>query len=312
MTTNNTDLPTARIVNFGGGVDSTAILVGLARLYRAGDDDAKPDLILFADTGDEMPETYDNVNRMSQWCEDVFGIPITICSRPNNIPGRVGYKSLSENCITNETLPSEAFGRGACSSKWKHEPMDAFLRGRKRPLRMGWLEANGFNQKPLRMIGYDVTEAGNPKSKRGKNAAISEDEMNRYSYPLVDWGWTRQLCKEAIANEGLQVPVKSACFMCPNQTEAELLDMAQNAPELFLRALAIEEIAKRGRNGLTKIEGLWRRTRKSDNRRGSWVEHFGQGDFNATTAAERKAGYTLEELIKTLAPHLADNPVKEN
>lgn len=259
----------ALIVNFGGGVDSTAIIVELGSLYVAGDATARPDLIVFADTGDEIPEVYENVRRMSEWCEEAFDLEVTIVSRPTHIPGRVGYKSLSENCITNETLPSEAFGRGACSSKWKYEAIDAFLLGRKRPQRTGWLEAQGFTAKPIKLIGYDATET--QKGKRAKNATISEDAAAFMRYPLVEWGYGRDLCKDAIRRAGLPVPHKSACFMCPNQKPEELRAMAADHRPLFLRALAIEEIARRGKHGL-RIEGLWRRTRKVDNRSGSWVE----------------------------------------
>lgn len=258
----------ALIVNFGGGVDSTAILVELGNLYLAGDETARPDLVVFADTGDELPEVYENVRRMSDYCEETFDLEVTIVSRPTHIPGRVGYKSLSENCITNETLPSEAFGRGACSSKWKYEAIDAFLLGRKRPQRTGWLEAQGFTAKPIKCIGYDATET--QSGKRAKNAKITEDASAFYLYPLVTWGYGRELCKDAIRRAGLPVPQKSACFMCPNQTPEELRIMSEKHRPLFLRALAIEEIAKRGKHGL-KIEGLWRRTRKYDNRPGSWV-----------------------------------------
>ncbi len=293
------------ILNFGGGVDSTAIMVGLSRLYRGGDATARPDLILFADTGDELQETYANVRRMSEWCASVGFPEVTVVSRPINIPGRVGYKSLSENCITNETLPSEAFGRGSCSIKWKHEPMDAFLFGRKRPYRMGWMEAQGHaGVKPTKLIGYDFTET--QKGKRGKWAKVAEDAVACYRFPLVEWQWTRQDCIDAIAAEGLPVVIKSACFMCPNQSEGELRTMAANDPALFLRALAIEEIAKRGHHGLTKLEGLWRRTRKMDNRPGSWVAwakmHELLGDV------EHRAGSSLETLIRELKPEWTSQP----
>lgn len=298
LTAFNTDDRSPLILNFGGGVDSTAIMVGLARLFRAGDETARPDLILFADTGDELPETYENVRRMSSWCESVGFPAITIVSRPKNIPGRVGYRSLSENCITNETLPSEAFGRGACSGKWKHEPMDAFLLGRKRPYRQGWMEANGYaGQKPIKLIGYDATET--QSGKRSKWAKVAEDDKAKYRFPLVEWGWSRQDCAEAIRAEGLPVPIKSACYMCPNQTELELRTMAAENPALFLRALAVEEIARRGCHGLTKIEGLWRRTRKFDNRPGSWVEWARREELVADLDAR------LEAMIRELKPALA-------
>ena len=46
------------IVCYGGGVDSTAMLVMLKR------HGIRPDLIMFADTGGEFPEVYDYVRRI--------------------------------------------------------------------------------------------------------------------------------------------------------------------------------------------------------------------------------------------------------
>jgi hypothetical protein len=50
------------------GVDSTAALVGLWR------DGIRPDLILFADTGNEKQETYDYLPVIQGWLEAV-GFP---------------------------------------------------------------------------------------------------------------------------------------------------------------------------------------------------------------------------------------------
>ena len=289
------------IVNFGGGVDSTAILVGLVRRFRAGDSTARPALVIFADTGSELPETYDNVERVSAWLTLNDFPAVTVVSRPSEIKGRAGYKTLEENCLVNETLPGEAFGRGNCSCKWKHEPMDKFLYGGKRPDRAGWLVENGHEgQKPTKCIGYDATEA--QSGKRAKNVKLTEDDRARYRYPLVEWSWTRERCEQEIAAEGIAVPVKSACFFCPNQRPCELRTMAENHPALFLRALVIEEVARLGRHGLTTIEGLWRRTRKSDGRSGSWVEWARVEGLLAE--AERRTGTTLAELVKTAKPEL--------
>ena len=43
--------PLCSVVSFGGGVNSTALLIGLEER------DERPDYILFADTGGEKPET---------------------------------------------------------------------------------------------------------------------------------------------------------------------------------------------------------------------------------------------------------------
>jgi hypothetical protein len=290
------------VVNFGGGVDSTAILVRLVEMFEAGDATARPDLVLFADTGSELPETYENVARVSAYLE-LHGFPrVTTVSRPANIPGRAGYRTLEENCLVNETLPGEAFGRGNCSCKWKHEPMDAFLHGRQRPLRAGWLELHGFaGEKPVKLIGYDATET--LKGKRGASARENlEDATAKYRYPLVEWGWTRERCEQAIRAAGLPSVVKSACFFCPNQTTCELRAMAESSPALVLRALVIEEVARRGKHGL-QIEGLWRRTRKSDGRSGSWVEWArAEGLLEKIEAA---VGCTLEQAVLAAKPEWA-------
>jgi hypothetical protein len=58
----------------GLGVNSTALLIGLSRA------DVRPDLILFADTGSEKPETYAYLNVRRQWLRRV-GFPDLIVVR---------------------------------------------------------------------------------------------------------------------------------------------------------------------------------------------------------------------------------------
>ena len=104
-------------VCYGTGVDSTAMLVGM---YQRG---IRPDLITFADTGSEKPETYQYVPVIRQWLRDV-GFPDLVVVRYT--PPRANYDTLYGNCIANETLPSIAFGLKSCSLKWKKAPQDAW------------------------------------------------------------------------------------------------------------------------------------------------------------------------------------------
>ena len=98
------------IVNYGVGVDSTAMLFGMHRLGEA------PDLVIFADTGGEKPETYGYIPVMNDWLQRA-GFPlVTIVSYQ---PARASYYTLEENCLVNETLPSLAFGYKSCSLKFK-------------------------------------------------------------------------------------------------------------------------------------------------------------------------------------------------
>ena len=98
-------------VCLGCGVDSTAMLVAL-RLAGL-----RPDIITFADTGAEQPETMAHLDRMNTVLEDWRWDPIVICRK---VPlASTGYADLYGNCISNETLPSLAFGLKSCSVKWK-------------------------------------------------------------------------------------------------------------------------------------------------------------------------------------------------
>ena len=57
-------------VAFGGGTNSTAMLCGFRERG------IKPDLILFADTGGELPETYEHVMEMDIQCRIWWGVGI--------------------------------------------------------------------------------------------------------------------------------------------------------------------------------------------------------------------------------------------
>lgn len=106
---------------YGGGVDSTALLVAM---HRAG---IRPDIITFADVGGEKPETIEYVKNMDKWLISV-GFPTVTWCKKVPLPS-TGYTDLTGNCIANETLPSLAFGMKSCSIKWKQIPQDYALKG---------------------------------------------------------------------------------------------------------------------------------------------------------------------------------------
>jgi 3'-phosphoadenosine 5'-phosphosulfate sulfotransferase (PAPS reductase)/FAD synthetase len=243
--------PRPLIANYGGGVDSTAMLIEFARRGIV------PDAIMFADTGSEKPETYAYVKDFADWLRGRGMGELTIVRRAKSRPSKTGpgYDTIEGNCLQNRTLPSLAFGRKACSLKWKADPMDSHLK-RRAFVRDAW--AQGI--KPTKAIGYDC----GPKDSR-RAVGRAEDERFRYWYPLRDWGWDRERCEAEIAREGLPVPVKSACFFCPASKPEELLQLHANHPDLFARAIALEDNA---RPTLEKVEGLWRKSTKS--KPGSW------------------------------------------
>jgi len=74
-------------------------------------------------------------------------------------------------------------------------------------------------------------------------------------YPLMEWGYDREKCKQVIAAASLPVPVKSACFFCPASKKKEIAWLEQHHPDLLERALTIERNAQAK---LTSVKGLGR------------------------------------------------------
>jgi len=66
-------------------------------------------------------------------------------------------------------------------------------------------------------------------------------------YPLVDLRLSRQACANIISKAGLPEPPKSACWFCPFHTMTAWRTMRARRPEMFKRAVELEQelIAKR-------------------------------------------------------------------
>jgi hypothetical protein len=216
------------VVAYGMGVDSTAMLIGLEKRG------IRPNMILFADVGGEKPDTYLYAPVFREWLRDVdFPQFEVVRYRPPIAP----YDTLYGNCWQNETLPSLAFGRKGCSIKWKRQPQDNRVR-QWGAAREAW--AAGLRLKKL--IGFDASETRRRYGDRG------DDPQYEYWYPLLDWGWDRDKCKRVIADEGLPVPVKSACFFCPASKKPELAELNDRSPDLYQLSIDLEDRYRSGRH----------------------------------------------------------------
>lgn len=219
------------LVAYGAGTNSTAMLVGL---HERGE---RPDAIVFADTGGERLETYAHVESMRQWCARVsFPDIVTVRHQSKEF----GAETLEATSLRTGSLPSIAYGYRACSTKWKRDPQNAWARV--------WtpaVEAWSRGERVVKLIGFDADE---PQRATRSDAASASDptDFKRYTlrYPLIEWGWGREECVDAIARAGLRQPGKSSCFFCPMSKPREVLDLRDTAPDLFARALAIEDGAR--------------------------------------------------------------------
>src|SRR5215469_1282443 len=104
------------VASYGGGVNSTAMLIGM------GERKEPVDLILFADTGGEKPETYAYVSRFSEWLKEHGMLPITTVRKTTKREGRFHGPgetlTLEQHSLETKTLPSVAYGMKSCSLKF--------------------------------------------------------------------------------------------------------------------------------------------------------------------------------------------------
>ena len=63
-------------------------------------------------------------------------------------------------------------------------------------------------------------------------------------YPLIDRKLKRADCIRVIQDAGLPVPVKSGCFFCPFNSQERWKWLYEEHPDLFGRAVALEENSK--------------------------------------------------------------------
>jgi hypothetical protein len=223
------------VIADGLGVNSTALLI---QLSRSG---IPPDLILFADTGSEKPETYAYLKIRCRWLEHV-GFPDLIVVRRRGV--RVPDQSLEDQCLRTGTLPSLAYGGKSCSLKWKVAPQDKFCNHWAPALRC-WQSGH----RVIKAIGYDAGPSD------GRRIKEFRDPKYRFWYPLREFGLDRAACIHLIRSEGLPVPCKSACFFCPAMKKPELFELHRSHPDLLERALAVERSAL---PNLRSVRGLGR------------------------------------------------------
>lgn len=121
----------------------------------------------------------------------------------------------------------------------------------------------------VKAIGLDAGEQHRltwtkPKGKKGKKVSREQwldQNYFTYWYPLMDWGYDRDRCKEIITEAGLPVPPKSACFFCPASKRQEIVWLQLHHPDLLQRALVIE---KNAQAKLISVKGLGRSFRWKD------------------------------------------------
>ena len=239
----------------GLGRDSVAMFIEMVKRGH------RPDMITFADVGNEHPRTYAYLSILNDYLARHDFPLVTVIQymiqRFENEP----HHSLAGNCLANAVMPSATYGGKSCSIKWKAAQQEKAILNLWEP----GIQATSQGIPIRRCIGYD---AGPKDSGRG---AVEPKPTFDYDYPLRKWHINREDCADIIQAANLPLPDKSACTFCISSTPQEVLTLAKYYPDLAARAVAMEQRA------LTKcynVQGLWRTdikgTRSGKPRPASW------------------------------------------
>jgi len=197
------------VLSYGGGVQSTAMLL----MVRDGVLE-RPDIVIFADPGIERPETMEMIGSKVIPMLKEIGVEFRI------VTSHLGR--LDDYYREHAALP--IIGTRHCTAKFKI-----------RPIRKAIREYVGKGAgKPLAEVWLGITT---DESQRESESDVKWC-VNRF--PLLEKGISRQDCIDLLELNGLDV-VKSGCAMCPYQSGAEWLRVKTEHPDLWNRAITLEE-----------------------------------------------------------------------
>lgn len=202
-----------KFISFSGGVESTTMCI----LYGKGNK------AIWCDTGAEHKEIYDRIDYCERALKQIHGNDFEIIRLKANVKVKGKYVSSLVDAITGWLyMPSQ--GRRWCTSKFKIEPIDEFLK------QQGECEL---------MIGLNADE-----EKRTGNWGLMSNV--KYTYPLQEDDLTREDCEDILKQYNLMPDFpfymnRGGCFMCIYKSVSEYKAMYVFDRETFNRVKQLEE-----------------------------------------------------------------------
>lgn len=180
----------------------------------------KVDFAIHADTLFERQANYDFAIKWTPWLEE-RGIKVITIRRPD---GDATIDKWGGVYIPAFTLMNGRRGmlRRQCTQRWK-------IRWIRK-----WLQANRYGETVEMWLGITKDEV--------KRAKPSDVKYIEHRWPLLEWevgnmGMSRYDVIRWLLDHGLDVPPRSACIICPFQTDKEWQSLTD---EEFERAIEID------------------------------------------------------------------------
>jgi hypothetical protein len=230
---------TIRAMSYGGGVQSTAMMV----LAATGQIDYR--LALFADVGrdSENPATIEYLEQHAKPYAGANGIELVELQRVKRSGSTETIMERIRDSDRSIGIPvrmsNGAPGNRQCTQDFKIKVIAKELK------RRGATKAD-----PATIaLGISMDEFQRMRSDSG----IPHE---RLAYPLIDLGMDRQDCMNVIERAGLPVPPKSSCYFCPFHTQHAWKEQARNQPDLFAKSVALERFINERQSALGKDQ-VW-------------------------------------------------------
>lgn len=227
-----------RVFSFGGGVQSTAVLV------LAAQGKVQYDAFVFANVGDdsENPATIAYLRDVARPYAETHGITIEEVSVNRRKQGR---ESLLQWQLRDERsvrlpvrLANGAIARRSCTSEFKVFPIAR------------WTKAQGATAENPATLGLGIST---DEYQRMKTSRV---EWQENEYPLIDLRMSRADCLKLVAEARLPQPPKSSCWFCPFKSMNQWRDQRREQPDLFEKSVALEKTLNATRDRIGK-DHVW-------------------------------------------------------
>lgn len=255
------------VLSYGMGTQSSAIA-----LMSAAGQLPRLDAVVMADTGGELPEVYEYASYVAGVLGEA-GIPFFRVTAGNLEQAMLAPVSTGPNPtpplkILRADGSTGRINAYRCSYDYKRRLVQAktkALCGKpgqwKRSTVRQWI---GFSRDEVgRVKSDDECRCGHTMVAHA--GACSRCNCERFArwrinvHPLVDLGWTRDQTIQWFAANGHPTPTRSACWFCPNSSNARWRWLREHHPDLWERACVLDEHCREGagfqRRSSTTIEG---------------------------------------------------------
>jgi hypothetical protein len=201
------------VISYGGGVQSTALVILSMRSQWPVDEIVHVDLLAA-----ESPRTREYVEYFRNWLRDEYGREITVIER--DLYGDM-LKHPEFTPVPWHGKLRKFMLRRQCTREYKVAPIQRYL-------------TQKYPQGIIKlMLGISADEWT-----RMRQSSHSRIE---HVYPLVEEMITRRHCLEIIRDAGLDLPAKSSCWFCPYRSTGSQWALIRQYPHLAEMATNLED-----------------------------------------------------------------------